>query len=68
MNTCAGDQAHDSRVGPLLGSTKAGNADIYFPGTTGLTGRKEAVTEGRTGMKDMCNKGTGERLSVGKSV
>lgn len=42
--------------------------DIYFLGTTGLTGRKEVVTEGRTGMKGMYNKGTGERLFVGKSV
>ena len=29
---------------------------IYFLETTGLIGRKEVVTEGRTGMKDLYNK------------
>lgn len=58
------DPSWDLRRRQCVASLK----DIYFLGTTGLTGRKEVVTEGRTGMKDMYNKGTGERLFVGKSV
>lgn len=34
MNTCAGDQEHDSRVGPLLGSIKAGNAPLLWKPST----------------------------------